>query len=63
MDMATSAAALSAQLPAEESAEETLAQLTQEDIAARAYELWQQRGCPEGDPETDWFAAETELLG
>ena len=47
----------------EESAEETLAQLTYEEIQARAYELWQQRGCPMGSPEVDWFAAETEILG
>jgi hypothetical protein len=30
-------------------------------IAARAYELWQQRGCPIGSPEVDWFQAEDEL--
>ena len=46
----------------EESAEETLTQLTQQEIQARAYELWQQRGCPDGSPEVDWFAAENEIL-
>jgi hypothetical protein len=30
-------------------------------IAARAYELWQARGCPEGSPDEDWFQAEREL--
>ena len=30
-------------------------------IAARAYELWQARGCPVGSPETDWLQAEEEL--
>ena len=30
-------------------------------IAVRAYQLWQQRGCPEGSPDTDWFQAEEEL--
>jgi hypothetical protein len=30
-------------------------------VAARAYELWQLRGCPEGSPEVDWYEAEREL--
>jgi hypothetical protein len=30
-------------------------------IAALAYRLWQERGCPEGSPEIDWFLAEQEL--
>ncbi len=30
-------------------------------IAARAYELWQERGCPIGTPEEDWSRAEEEL--
>ena len=30
-------------------------------IAARAYELWVQRGQPDGSPETDWYEAENEL--
>lgn len=33
-----------------------------EQIAALAYALWQERGCPEGSPEVDWFAAETKLV-
>ena len=32
-------------------------------IAARAYELWMQRGCPIGSPEVDWFEAEAEVRG
>lgn len=32
-------------------------------IAARAYDLWQQRGKPEGSPEIDWRQAEQELSG
>jgi hypothetical protein len=32
------------------------------DIAALAYELWQQRGCPEGSPEQDWYEAERKVL-
>jgi hypothetical protein len=32
-------------------------------IAARAFELWEQRGRPEGSPEVDWAIAEREILG
>lgn len=35
---------------------------TQEEIAVRAYVLWQQRGCPEGTPEEDWLKAEQQLI-
>ena len=31
------------------------------DIAKLAYVLWQQRGCPYGTPEFDWFEAERKL--
>ncbi len=31
------------------------------EIAALAYHLWQDRGCPIGSPEDDWFKAESEL--
>jgi hypothetical protein len=31
------------------------------EIAALAYSLWEQRGCPEGCPEVDWYQAEQEL--
>lgn len=30
-------------------------------IAARAYALWQERGCPVGSDQEDWFRAEEEL--
>lgn len=30
-------------------------------VAERAYALWHERGCPMGDSETDWLAAEREL--
>jgi hypothetical protein len=30
-------------------------------IAALAYHLWIERGCPEGSPEIDWLRAEQEL--
>ena len=32
-----------------------------EQIAKLAYALWQERGCPDGSPEVDWFRAEEEL--
>jgi Protein of unknown function (DUF2934) len=36
--------------------------LTEEQIAARAYEIWQRRGCPLGqDGQCDWYAARAEL--
>jgi hypothetical protein len=31
------------------------------EIARRAYECWNERGCPEGSPEEDWHRAEREL--
>jgi hypothetical protein len=34
---------------------------TEEAIAALAYQLWIERGCPLGTPEEDWFRAEEEL--
>jgi len=32
------------------------------DVAALAYQLWQDRGCPMGSPEEDWYRAEEMLL-
>ena len=32
-----------------------------EEIAQRAYELWEQRGRPNGSREEDWFRTESEL--
>jgi hypothetical protein len=38
------------------------ADLPYELIAARAYEKWQNRGCPMGqDGRSDWYAARAEL--
>jgi len=33
------------------------------EIAALAYNLWQERGCPVGSPEIDWLQAERQLHG
>jgi DUF2934 family protein len=30
-------------------------------IAKRAYELWEERGCPIGSPHQDWDRAEKEI--
>jgi hypothetical protein len=31
------------------------------DISALAYQLWQDRGCPDGSPEEEWYRAERQL--
>jgi hypothetical protein len=36
--------------------------MTESEIKTRAYYLWEERGCPEGSPETDWFRAREELV-
>lgn len=35
--------------------------LSSESIAARAYVIWQQKGCPEGCDDVNWHQAEQEL--
>jgi hypothetical protein len=30
-------------------------------VATRAYRYWEERGCPIGSPEVDWFHAEQKL--
>ena len=32
-----------------------------DDIAALAYHLWLERGCPDGSPEIDWYEAERRI--
>lgn len=34
---------------------------THDDLRKRAYEYWEERGCPIGSPEIDWWRAELEL--
>ena len=36
-------------------------EVTDEEIAKRAYEIWEARGCPEGDGSDNWEAAKAEL--
>ena len=33
----------------------------QNEVAEKAYELWQARGCPHGSPEEDWYESERLL--
>ncbi len=35
--------------------------LSDDEIARKAYELWEYRGRPVGSPEEDWFRAKNEL--
>ncbi len=42
-------------------AKQTLPQA--EQIASRAYKIWQEQGCPEGCDEMNWRLAEQEILG
>jgi hypothetical protein len=37
--------------------------LEQEQIAQRAYTIWQEQGCPVGREEENWYQAERELKG
>ena len=37
------------------------AKIEEQDIAVRAYQLWEERGCPAGSDQQDWFQAEKEL--
>ncbi|MFN7995428.1 MAG: DUF2934 domain-containing protein [Bryobacteraceae bacterium] len=48
---------------AAETASDDLAVRTpgQSEVAALAYQLWQDRGSPVGSPDEDWFRAEREL--
>jgi hypothetical protein len=32
-----------------------------DQIETLAYQLWLERGCPDGSPQDDWFRAETQL--
>lgn len=43
--------------------EQGLNGLDHEDVAVLAYELWTDRGCPQGSPDDDWFHAIQVLRG
>jgi len=40
----------------------TYTPVERELIAARAYEIWKERGCTHGYHEEDWLRAEADLL-
>jgi hypothetical protein len=40
----------------------TQREISQEEIASRAYAIWQARGCPSGDGSQDWQAAKAQLI-
>ncbi len=40
----------------------TIANTSRNLIAARAYDIWQLRGCLHGRDQQDWFQAEQEVL-
>jgi hypothetical protein len=46
----------------EETVNATDSGISHDEIARRAYEIWQSRGCPPGDGTEDWQAAREELL-
>ena len=46
-----------------EAAQEIRETVAHEEIARRAYELWEQDGCPEGCSERHWLEAERQLRG
>jgi hypothetical protein len=35
--------------------------IEEEQVRDKAHELWQERGCPEGTPDEDWYRAEQLL--
>ena len=41
--------------------EHGIAMFGHQDIATLAHQLWQERGCPEGSSQEDWFQAAEEL--
>jgi hypothetical protein len=49
------------QVTSQQDIQEKIAAYILDQISARAYELWMERGCPIGSPEVDWFQAEAEI--
>jgi len=41
--------------------QDTVTTTASSEIDALAYRLWNERGCPIGSPDEDWFRAEAEL--
>ncbi|WP_395744841.1 DUF2934 domain-containing protein [Prosthecobacter sp.] len=49
-------------LPTDQKRAATSSHAHADEIAARAYKIWQQQGCPEGCDEQHWRQAEQEIL-
>ncbi len=47
----------------EENVTASLSAFQEDEIATRAYNIWMQRGCPEGCDEENWHQAQQELAG
>lgn len=43
--------------------EQVDASLEHGDVGLLAYQFWEQRGCPDGCADEDWYRAEQELAG
>ena len=48
-------------LPGAVSEKPSLMRPNDADIATLAYQLWQERGCPNGEADQDWYEAERSL--
>ena len=48
-------------VPIESPSTETVVAENEQGVAALAYLFWQQRGCPIGSDQEDWFRAEETL--
>jgi hypothetical protein len=59
--MAQQATSRALALPTEVRADEAVNLPARDEISARAYSLWQQRGSAGGSSEDDWYRAEQEL--
>ena len=59
--MTIKSAPRSTHVPASTAAVNRPGPLSGDAIAALAFQKWQQRGCPTGDDQRDWFEAEKEL--
>ena len=41
--------------------QEVVPDCNQDEVAALAYKMWQERGCPIGSDQEDWFRAKNEV--
>jgi hypothetical protein len=60
VDKAVTTAALES---ASRTPNQSVVEVTDRDIACRAFELYRERGCREGHDADDWLEAERELRG